>query len=121
LRDLSPSFQAELYALTKSWQLFLNEYFSPDLLKSGKELLLGIRPEDITVSANKSEGGVEAVVSLIESAGSFNYVDVIWNDVTVKGISKINDNFKAGSRVFIEIPPDKIILFDKKSGIRLGA
>ncbi|MBI4378316.1 MAG: ABC transporter ATP-binding protein [Nitrospinae bacterium] len=99
----------------------VNEYFSPDLLKSGKELLLGIRPEDITVSANKSEGGIEVKVSMIESAGSFNYVDVIWNNVTVKGISKINDDFKAGSRVFIEIPLDKIILFDKKSGIRLGA
>ena len=90
--------------------------------KGGEEgLILGIRPEDVIVSDKKSEGAVEVVVSLIESAGSFNYVDVIWNDVTVKGISKINTDLKTGSRVFIEIPIDKIMLFDKISGRRLGA
>jgi len=82
---------------------------------------LGIRPEDVIVSDKKSEGAVEVVVSLTESAGSFNYVDVIWNDVTVKGISKINTDLKTGSRVFIEIPLDKIMLFDNKSGRRLAA
>ena len=90
--------------------------------KGGEEgLILGIRPEDVIVSDKKSEGAVEVVVSLIESAGSFNYVDVIWNDVTVKGISKINTDLKTGSRVFIEIPLDKIMLFDNKSGRRLAA
>ena len=41
--------------------------------------------------------------------------------MTVKGISKINTDLKTGSRVFIEIPLDKIMLFDKISGRRLGA
>lgn len=87
----------------------------------GDGLLVGIRPEDVIVSDKKSGGAVEATISLIESAGSFNYVDVIWNDVTIKGISKIDADLKTGSRVFIEIPLDKITLFDKKSGRRLGA
>ena len=99
--------------------LFLKNYL---FHKGGEEgLILGIRPEDVIVSDKKSEGAVEVVVSLTESAGSFNYVDVIWNDVTVKGISKINTDLKTGSRVFIEIPLDKIMLFDKISGRRLGA
>lgn len=40
---------------------------------------------------------------MIESAGSFNYVDVLWNDKTIKGISEVDGGLKAGSEAFMKI------------------
>lgn len=82
-------------------------------------LLVGIRPEDITVSVRRSDDDIEVIVSLIESAGSFNWVDFIWNGVKVKGTSRLGGELKAGSRAFMRFPLDKIVVFDAESGRRL--
>lgn len=83
------------------------------------KLIIGIRPEDIRISLERPEKGIEVSVSIIEPAGSFNWVDVIWNDVNIKGISELNQELKAGDKAFIEFREDKVIVFDEETGRRL--
>ncbi|MEE8329975.1 MAG: ABC transporter ATP-binding protein [Thermodesulfovibrionia bacterium] len=95
--------------------------FSP-LLKNMPEntsIIFGIRPEDVCISSEKSEGCMEVTVSLTESAGSFNWVDVMWKDVTVKGLSKLDKELKPGNTAFMKFAPDKVIVFDANLKKRL--
>lgn len=84
-----------------------------------RELTIGIRPEDITVSSAKAEDSIEAAVTLIESAGSYNWVDVAWGGVMIKGRSAIDARLFPGCPGFIRIPRDKVMLFDRETGRRI--
>ncbi len=95
--------------------------FSP-LLKNMPEnasIIFGIRPEDVCISSEKSEGCMKVTVSLTESAGSFNWVDVMWKDVTVKGLSKLDKELKPGNTAFMKFALDKVIVFDANTKHRL--
>lgn len=80
---------------------------------------IGIRPEDIIVTNKKSENCIEIIVTLVEPAGSFNWVDFVWNDVKLKGTAQFDTDIKAGDKVFASFPMDKVITFDSASGRRL--
>ena len=82
-------------------------------------LVLGIRPEDVTVSSGKTAGSIEVTVSLIESAGSFNWVDVMWHNTKIKGISKIDAGLRTDGTAFMKFPLDKVIIFDEATGTRM--
>jgi len=90
-----------------------------EITSKSAELIAGVRPEDITVSPSKSEGCFEVTVSIIESAGPFNWVDAEWGDTMIKGMSAADAGIRPGSRGFISLPPEKVILFDKITGRRV--
>jgi multiple sugar transport system ATP-binding protein len=94
---------------------------SPELEKppENSNLTVGIRPEDVTISTRKSGGSVEVIVSIIESAGSFNWVDVGWNNVKIKGSSRLDEAIKTGNRAFMRFALDKVVVFDEKTGQRV--
>jgi multiple sugar transport system ATP-binding protein len=92
----------------------------PPLLKGDEGgLIIGIRPEDIVVSERKPEGKVKVFISLVEPAGSFNWVDVIWNDIEMKCTARAGSDLREGKEAFVDFPEDKVIVFDEKSGKRL--
>ncbi len=80
---------------------------------------VGIRPEDIIVTNEKSENCIEVMVSLIEPAGSFNWVDVVWNNVKLKCTAQFDTDIKAGDKAFTKFLTDKVTVFDSESGRRL--
>ena len=90
-----------------------------DHMPEEPDVLIGIRPEDISVKAESSENSIEVAVQLFEPAGSFDWVDFIWNRTKIKGISGIEPNLPAGSTAFATFPVDKVIVFDAASGKRL--
>jgi multiple sugar transport system ATP-binding protein len=90
-----------------------------ETLTEKKSVIAGIRPEDILVTDIQSENSIEITVSLIEPAGSFNWVDIIWNNATIKGYAQVDANLKAGKKAFMKFPVNKIILFDADTGKRL--
>lgn len=103
-------------------EIFCNgKTFSPVLERSPTDinLVMGIRPEDIVISSEKSEGSIDTTVFLVEPAGSFNWVDIKWNDIMVKGASKLDEGLKIGDKSFMKFPIDKVIVFDKGTGERL--
>lgn len=87
-------------------------------LKNNK-VVIGIRPEDITVYDRKDGDLVEVEVLMLEPAGSFNWVDFVWKGCRIKGISKAYPDFGAGSRAFMKFAADKIVVFDADTGRRI--
>jgi multiple sugar transport system ATP-binding protein len=107
---------------TRPLQINLNGVIITLLIKTlteKKSVIAGIRPEDILVTDVQSEDSIEITVSLIEPAGSFNWVDIMWNDISIKGYAQVGANLKAGKKAFIKFPINKIILFDADTGKRL--
>lgn len=85
----------------------------------GDSVIIGIRPEDISVSNMRTEDSIEIVVSVIEPAGSFNWVDFMWNEVKMKGTGKAEEELKPGDKAFINFSADKVIAFDYITSRRL--
>jgi len=95
--------------------------FSPvtDSVPEGDQIIAGIRPEDITVFSAKTDNSIEVTISTIESAGPFNWADVKWGDIVIKGISDLADTLHAGRTGFIRVPENKVMLFDRETGRRI--
>ena len=83
------------------------------------DVLIGIRPEDIRVTAERPENSIEVTVQLFEPAGSFDWVDFIWDDTKMKGISEMDADLPGGSKAFGTFPLDKVVVFDAVSGKRI--
>lgn len=84
-------------------------------------LLLGIRPEDITVSSEEktdTEALVE-LVELVELESSIVWIDLKWKETRLKGKASIDENISAGDMVYITMPNEKIHVFDMETGRRL--
>lgn len=82
-------------------------------------VIIGIRPEDISASNKRTKDSIEVVISVIEPAGSFNWVDFMWNEVKIKGTGKTDEDLRPGDKAFINFSADKVIVFDNISGRRL--
>jgi multiple sugar transport system ATP-binding protein len=85
----------------------------------GGKVVLGIRPEDVRVMTEKTENAVEVAVSVIENAGSFNWVDVVHEEVKIMGFAPQNEDLRLGGRAYLEFNVDRSLLFDAASGVRL--
>ena len=85
----------------------------------GKEVVMGIRPEDIHAEENylaiSKEANVKAFVNLAEMMGSEIYV--FMNAYGQKMIARIPSRFdiKADTDVVLAIDPEKIHVFDKET------
>ena len=84
-----------------------------------KNVTVGIRPEDIVVTNKKSDQCIEITVSLIEPAGSFQWVDFMWGTVKIKGSATFDVDIKAGEMVYALVSVDKMTVFDADSGRKL--
>jgi multiple sugar transport system ATP-binding protein len=92
---------------------------SIEALTDKKSLIAGIRPEDIPITDVQSEDSIGITVALVEPAGSFKWVDIMWNDISIKGYAKVDANLRAGKKAFMKFPVNKFILFDADTGKRL--
>lgn len=97
------------------------KYKQKDLLPplSGEKregYIVGIRPEDVSISPVKSDDAIEVSVSLIEPAGSFNWSDVSWDNVKVKGRSEVDADLRTGSRAFMKFSKDRVLIFEAATG-----
>jgi multiple sugar transport system ATP-binding protein len=83
------------------------------------EVIIGIRPDDITISSEAGEDDIEVTISLVEPAGSFNWVDAKWNGVEIKGAAEIEASLKPGVKAWMRFPVDHVLVFEKESGERI--
>ncbi|MCC6545151.1 MAG: ABC transporter ATP-binding protein [Nitrospirae bacterium] len=100
---------------SSAWEYRQKDLLPPLSRENREGLIIGIRPEDVLISPVKSDDSIEVPVVLIEPAGSFNWIDVSWNNVKVKGKSEVDAGLKPGSRAYINLPLEKILLFDADS------
>ena len=100
-------FNGDLISLPESKQQNLADY-------EGKEVVLGIRPEDIQVSKDEQEG-IEVKVDVVELMGSEMYLhcDVIGYKLTIR--TPVIDGCKADSSLTVTFNTNKLHLFDKET------
>tara|TARA_Y100000741_G_scaffold364424_1_gene355391 strand:+ start:1177 stop:2313 length:1137 start_codon:yes stop_codon:yes gene_type:complete len=81
-------------------------------------LTIGIRPEHLTISENKSDNCIQGTVVYKENLGSdlFFHVDIGngINRIIVRGIPQLTNNISNGTKVFIERLKGEALLFDTK-------
>lgn len=82
-------------------------------------VIVGIRPEDISVSKRSDRDMHEVFISLVEPAGSFNWVEVVWNRTSLRGVASTEEGLLPGEQAFMGFPFHKAILFEKNSGVKL--
>jgi ABC-type sugar transport system ATPase subunit len=82
-----------------------------------RELLLGVRPENIDVSSSSSTGPT-AVVDLVEPTGPEDIVTLKIGDQT-SIVRRPAGAVSQGQTVRVRLPADKVMLFDPTSGQRL--
>lgn len=105
---------------SSAWE-YKQKDLQPPLSREKKEgFIIGIRPEDVLISHAKSNDAIEVSVSLIEPAGSFNWTDVIWDEVKVKGRAEVDADLRSGDRAFMKFSKDKILIFNESTGRREG-
>ena len=83
---------------------------------NGKEVIIGIRPENILLHKEKiSESYIEAIIDVIEMVGSESYLysNIGETQITIR----INSNydFKRDEKVYMELDMNKMHIFDKET------
>jgi multiple sugar transport system ATP-binding protein len=80
-----------------------------------RRVLVGIRPEEISVSPEETEASIQVTVSLIEPAGPNYWVDCDWKGTKIKGTAKDVMHLNPGGKAFISFGKEKIVVFDTES------
>jgi len=94
--------------------------FKPVLERSeNREIIVGIRPSDVVVSAQGDETTLEGKVLLLEPTGNDTWVDLLWKEKTIKGVLHTEEKITPGTRTFFKIPLENLHVFDKARGERL--
>jgi len=88
-------------------------------LPDGMELVFGVRPTDIEVEAGEKGGVLHGRVDVIESLGDKYILDLSVGNTVFRVVSR-EASVKVGNEMEIFIDPEKIHLFDKKTGQRLN-
>ena len=89
-------------------------------LGQGRDLIFGIRAEDITLLPEASSGSSQAAIQAIEPLGDKTFVDVLLGKTMLK--VRVPPSFKAevGQAAWLEFDKERFHVFDAGSGQALG-
>lgn len=87
-----------------------------DKVHDGKNLVLGIRPEDVTLSLKIEKNYLPVKTYVIEDMGSYNIVDVKLGKETVKVRTLPTLKPEIGSECYIDLDMNRVSLFDMETG-----
>ncbi len=79
------------------------------------DLILGVRPEDVSVSKRKNLGTFEAEVYAVEPLGRDIIVNLKTDGTLIKMITKSTFKAEIGEKIPVEFDLNKIHIFDKKT------
>ncbi len=82
---------------------------------TGSELVLGFRPEDVTLSRESAPGAIETEVYMYEPLGSEVIADLRVGNDLIKAKTKPNLELKIGQEMWLSIEQDSIHVFDRKT------
>lgn len=86
---------------------------------TSSELVLGVRPENITVRKEPTPGSVEAEVYVVEPLGSEIIVDARVGESLFKVRTAPDFVLNVGSKIWLKFDMDKIHIFDKKTKVTI--
>ena len=85
-----------------------------------KEITIGIRPEDILLSSEKSiAGDISVQVEVVEPMGNETLLYFTLQETQMIARGNPNQQYKSGNNYSMQIKKDKIYFFDKESGTTL--
>ena len=86
---------------------------------NGKEVILGIRPENIFIFKNRSDNNssnlIETVIDVIEMIGSESYLHLNFGDFQITIRINSSNDYKIDDKVFIGFDLNNIHIFDKNT------
>ncbi|WP_304502373.1 TOBE domain-containing protein [Aurantimonas sp. VKM B-3413] len=84
---------------------------------AGRDVVLGLRPEDIAIA----ESGLDARVRIVEPTGAELQVILDFQGETLTAVLHGRPDIREGETIKIALPHETLHLFDKQSGDRLAA
>ncbi|MFW5768795.1 MAG: ABC transporter ATP-binding protein [Spirochaetota bacterium] len=81
----------------------------------GRDIVLGVRPEDVLLSFDKQENFLDAEVYVIENMGSHKILDIKYGEETIRARVLPSVEPDIGSKVWMNFDMDRIRLFDKET------
>ena len=85
----------------------------------GAAVRLGVRPEDVDVSASAVDGWETAHTIVVEPMGSETLVTLDYRGQRLVARVAANLSVEAGQTAWIRLPPDRVLMFDATSGSRI--
>ncbi|MGB8980620.1 MAG: ABC transporter ATP-binding protein [Anaerolineales bacterium] len=79
------------------------------------QVVLGIRPEDVSVVPADSGAGILGDVYIVEPMGRDDLVEISIGDVRVHALADREKNYSLGDRVGLKFDPDKVHFFDRET------
>jgi multiple sugar transport system ATP-binding protein len=117
-------FECELVDNDKGSFLDLGHFSTripPELLRAIRsrtlesKLIMGIRPEHLTIKKGREEGSVEGRLYLIQRLGDVSYANVLIGPNLLTATVDPKAEFRQDQVVFVELDMNHICLFDKKT------
>ena len=84
-----------------------------------KNIIVGIRPEDLTFSSTELPEAVKGKSSITESLGSDNYLYVEVSDILASVRLKPEEKVEEGKEIWLDFDKRKLHRFDKSTGKRV--
>jgi multiple sugar transport system ATP-binding protein len=101
------------FEFTSEQNKYLKDY-------ANQEIVIGIRPEDITIEITNREAiGIEVILDVIEPMGNETFIYFEIEKVQFIVRAKPLQNLKVGENLKLYIDIEKLYLFNKKSGNRI--
>jgi multiple sugar transport system ATP-binding protein len=85
----------------------------------GEETIVGIRPEDLSLSLEKEEKSIEGKSSVTETLGSDNYLYVDISDLLISVRLKPDQRIPEDQNIWLVPNMERIHIFDKSTGKRI--
>lgn len=83
--------------------------------KASRDVVLGIRPEYVSIRLTEAPGTLPVKVRVIEPVGSEMIVHANLDEQEVVVRDEVNPSLRVGQRVWLEVSRDRILLFDPDS------
>lgn len=80
--------------------------------------VMGVRPQDVVVykDAKKKKGLIKSVLDVVEPLGDTTILDLKIGEYLVKAVVDPDYQAEIGDTLWLEVPPNKIHVFDKQTG-----
>jgi len=85
-------------------------------LSGEKEVIFGIRPENVVISLTKKERYFEGKIFAVEPLGDRAYVDIVWQNQRLKVEVPPDFAGKTDEQIYFTFEPSKCHLFDRRTG-----
>jgi len=84
-----------------------------------KEVIVGIRPHDLSLDINPRRDFVKTTIALIQPYGSEVLLLLKLNDKYIRAVADKTMMLTEGAEIYINIDPENIILFDRETKRRI--